>query len=404
MIHIENVRGQFPILSRKVNNKPLVYFDNAATVQKPITVIDALDNYYRNTNANVHRGVHTLSLEATEAMELTRRKFQHFLNAQFAHELIFTRGTTESINLVANGFSNLITKNDEILISQLEHHSNIVPWQMLRERTGAILKVIDLLPNGTFNMESFESQLNYRTKIVAVSHVSNTLGTINPVKEIITKSHRFGAKVLLDGAQAIAHLKVDVQDLDCDFYCFSGHKMYGPTGIGFLYGKETLLYELAPYQGGGEMIKTVSFNQTTYADLPFKFEAGTPNIADAIALSSALDFIETIGLDSIEHYENELLDYATHQIETIEGLTLIGNAPKKSAVISFVVQGIHPSDIGVLLDKMGIAVRTGHHCTQPLMQYYDIPGTVRISFAVYNTKEEIDYFITSLQKVLQMLR
>lgn len=403
MIEITAIRQQFSILNRKVNQKPLIYFDNAATVQKPQCVIDALVVYYQNTNANVHRGVHTLSLEATDAMEQTRVKLQKFVNARFGYEMIFTRGTTESINLVANGLSQSIKKDDEIIVSQLEHHSNIVPWQMLCEQTGAKLQVVELLPNGELNMESFENILNPKTKLVAISHISNTLGTINPIKEIISKAHRFGAWVLIDGAQAIAHQRVDVQALDCDFYCFSGHKMYAPTGIGILYGKEELLNQLSPYQGGGEMIKTVTFQQTTYADLPFKFEAGTPNIADAIAFGKAIDFIESIGLENIYQYENELLDYATRKLEDIKEVRLIGTARHKSAVISFLLEGTHPSDVGILLDKMGIAVRTGHHCTQPLMQYYEIPGTVRASFAVYNTKEEIDYFINALQKVIQML-
>lgn len=400
---IQQIRAQFPILQRQVNGKNLVYFDNAATGQKPQSVIDALTEYYQNTNANVHRGVHTLSNEATNQMEQVRRQLQSFLNAQHTHEIIFTRGTTESINLVANGFAQLLQPKDEILISQMEHHSNIVPWQMACERTGAKLKVIPINPMGELEMEIFESLLSEKTKLVAIAHISNTLGTINPIQEIIAKARRFGAAVLIDGAQATAHIQPNVQTLDCDFYCASAHKMYGPTGIGFLYGKEEWLNKLPPYQGGGEMIKEVRFEKTTYADLPFKFEAGTPNIADAIATGKALDFIHQVGIENIAKHENELLEYATAQLETIKGLKIFGTARHKTSVISFLVNKIHPFDMGTLLDKMGIAVRTGHHCTQPLMQFFDIPGTVRVSFAVYNTKEEVDYFIQSLKKAILML-
>ncbi len=403
MIDINHIRAQFPILHREVYRKPLVYFDNGATVQKPQSVIDSFEGYYKHYNANVHRGVHTLSNEATDAMEQSRKAFQTFLNASHDREIIFTRGTTESINLVANGFAQLLQEGDEVIISHMEHHSNIVPWQLACERSGAVLKVIDMDSRGVLDLEHFDSLLSERTKIVALVHVSNTLGTINPVKTIIDKAHQYGAAVLLDGAQAVAHTPVDVQALDCDFYALSLHKMYGPTGVGILYGKETWLNRLPPYQSGGEMIKTVCFDQTTYADLPFKFEAGTPHIAGNIAAKQAVDFINEIGLDAIARYEHELLDYATDKLSAIKGLKIIGTAPEKSAVISFVIEGLHPYDIGSILDKYGIAVRTGHHCTQPLMQFYDIPGTVRLSFAVYNTKAEIDVFTTHLQKTLQML-
>jgi len=403
MIDISYIRAQFPILNRIVNGKPLVYFDNAATVQKPLVVIDAISQYYQNTNANVHRGVHTLSIEATQLMEQTRAQLQKHFNARFSHEIIFTRGTTESINLVANGFSQLLHKGDEILISQMEHHSNIVPWQLVCEKSGSILKVIPILENGELDKEAFEHLLSNKTKIVAITHVSNTLGTINPIQEIISKAHQFGAAVLIDGAQAVAHLAVDVQALDCDFYCMSAHKMYGPTGIGMLYGKEEWLQKLPVYQGGGEMIKEVTFEKTSYAELPFKFEAGTPNIADTIALGKALDFINTIGFEAIAKCEQKLLAYATQQLTDIPQVKIIGTSSHKSGVISLTINDIHPFDVGIILDKMGIAVRTGHHCTQPLMQYYKVPGTIRASFAVYNTEEEIDIFISALRKAIVML-
>lgn len=403
MIDISYIRAQFPILNRIVNGKPLVYFDNAATVQKPLVVIDAISQYYQNTNANVHRGVHTLSIEATQLMEQTRAQLQKHFNARFSHEIIFTRGTTESINLVANGFSQLLRKGDEILISQMEHHSNIVPWQLVCEKSGSILKVIPILENGELDKEAFEHLLSNKTKIVAITHVSNTLGTINPIQEIISKAHQFGAAVLIDGAQAVAHLAVDVQALDCDFYCMSAHKMYGPTGIGMLYGKEEWLQKLPVYQGGGEMIKEVTFEKTSYAELPFKFEAGTPNIADTIALGKALDFINTIGFEAIAKCEQKLLAYATQQLTGIPHVKIIGTSSHKSGVISLTINDIHPFDVGSILDKMGIAVRTGHHCTQPLMQFYKVPGTIRASFAVYNTEEEIDIFISALRKAIVML-
>lgn len=404
MFDINKIRSQFPILQREIYNKSLVYLDNGATVQKPQRVIDALGHYYRHFNANVHRGVHTLSNEATQAMEHSRHEFQRFINAKNSHEIIFTRGTTESINLVANSFTQFLQKGDEVIISHMEHHSNIVPWQMLCERTGAVLRVIDIDQRGVLDLEHFESLLSEKTKMVALVHISNTLGTINPVKTIIDKAHQYGAAVLIDGAQAVVHSKVDVQDLDCDFYAFSLHKMYGPTGVGILYGKEEWLNKIPAYQGGGEMIKEVSFEKTTYADLPFKFEAGTPNVAGNIAAAEAVEFIKSIGIENIASYEKELLDYATDKLLAIDDVKIIGTAPEKAAVISFVVDGVHPFDIGSILDKYGVAVRTGHHCTQPLMTFFKVPGTVRASLAVYNTKEEVDILINALQKTLRMLR
>ena len=397
------IRSFFPLLHRTVNGKPLIYFDNAATGQKPWVVIKAIEKYYTETNANVHRGVHRLSQEATQAYENARGILQKHLNAKHAREIIFTRGTTESINVVAQGFSRLLNPGDEVIISELEHHSNIVPWQWACENSGATLHVIPINDKGELVLDAYKAMLSDKTKVVAVSHISNTLGTINPIKQIIELAHQHGAAVLIDGAQASPHTTIDVQDLDCDFYCTSAHKMYGPTGVGILYGKEDFLQKLPPYQGGGEMIKEVTFNKTTYADLPFKFEAGTPNIAGGIAFGTAVDFINEIGLSHIAAYENELLQYATAQLNKIPNLTIIGQATHKAAVISFVVKGIHPFDIGSILDKMGIAVRTGHHCTQPLMQRFQIPGTTRVSFAFYNTIEEIDYFITALQKTISML-
>ncbi len=397
------IRSFFPLLHRTVNGKPLIYFDNAASGQKPWVVIKAIEKYYTETNANVHRGVHRLSQEATQAYENARGILQKHLNAKHAREIIFTRGTTESINLVAQGFSRLLNPGDEVIISELEHHSNIVPWQWACENSGATLHVIPINDKGELVLDAYKAMLSDKTKVVAVSHISNTLGTINPIKQIIELAHQHGAAVLIDGAQASPHTTIDVQDLDCDFYCTSAHKMYGPTGVGILYGKEDFLQKLPPYQGGGEMIKEVTFNKTTYADLPFKFEAGTPNIAGGIAFGTAVDFINEIGLSQIAAYENELLQYATAQLNKITNLTIIGQATHKAAVISFVVKGIHPFDIGSILDKMGIAVRTGHHCTQPLMQRFQIPGTTRVSFAFYNTIEEIDYFITALQKTISML-
>ncbi|HIP48114.1 MAG TPA: cysteine desulfurase [Lutibacter sp.] len=403
MLNNSKIRKDFPILNRQVNGKPLVYLDNAATSQKPQVVIAALSKFYQKINANVHRGVHSLSQEATKEFEEARLKLQKHFNAKHTHEIIFTRGTTESINLVANGFSQLLQKGDEVLISQLEHHSNIVPWQLACEKSGASLKVIPINSKGEILLKEFEQLLSNKTKIVAVNHISNTLGTINPIKEIITKAHKHNAAVLIDGAQATAHIAIDVQELDCDFYCTSAHKMCGPTGIGMLYGKEEWLQKIPPYQGGGEMIKEVTFEKTTYADLPYKFEAGTPNIADAIAFGAAIDYLNNIGLDSIAKYENELLAYATQLISEIPEVKIIGTAQEKAAVLSFIVKDIHPFDIGSIIDKLGIAVRTGHHCTQPIMQFFDISGTIRASFSFYNTKEEIIVFINALKKAITML-
>ncbi len=403
MISISKIRADFPILKQQVNGKPLVYFDNAATSQKPQIVIDAISNYYQEINANIHRGVHTLSQLATDAYELTRNKLQEYFNAKYAHEIIFTRGTTESINLVASSFTPLLKADDEIIISYLEHHSNIVPWQLLCERTGAKLKVIPINNHGELLLNEFDKLLSTKTKLVAVNHVSNTLGTINPIKKIIDKAHEFGAAVLIDGAQATPHLKPDFQALDCDFYCASSHKMYGPTGIGFLYGKEAWLHKLQPYHGGGEMIKKVTFEKTTYADLPHKFEAGTPNIEAGIAFGSALDYINKIGIENIANYEEELLQYATKKLLQIEGLKIYGTAKNKASVISFNIGDLHPFDIGSIVDKLGFAVRTGHHCTQPIMAFFNIPGTVRASFSFYNTKEEIDGFVVAIKRAVTML-
>lgn len=403
MLDIQKIRKDFPILNRAVNGKPLIYFDNAATSQTPKQVIDTIVDYYSNYNANIHRGVHALSQEATDAYEQARTKIQKHFNAAKAHEIIFTSGTTHGINLVANGFSSLLKKGDEILVSALEHHSNIVPWQMLCERTGAVLKVIPMNTNGELVLSEFEKLLNQKTKLVFVNHVSNALGTINPIEIIIEKAHKVGAAVLVDGAQSCPHIKPDVQKLDVDFYVCSAHKICGPTGIGMLYGKEEWLKKLPPYQGGGEMIAEVTFEKTTYADLPHKFEAGTPNICGGIAFGVAIDYMNAIGFDAIAQYENELLVYATEQLQNIEGLTIYGTAKNKTSVISFNVGNIHPYDIGTILDKMGIAVRTGHHCAQPIMDFYKIPGTIRASFMFYNTKEEIDTFITALKKAVMML-
>jgi cysteine desulfurase/selenocysteine lyase len=403
MFDVNKIRKDFPILNRKVNAKDLVYFDNAATAQKPQAVIDAIADYYSNYNANIHRGVHTLSQEATNAYEESRIKIQKHFNAAKNYEIIFTAGTTHSINLVASGFTSLLKKGDEIIVSTLEHHSNIVPWQMLCERTGAVLKVIPISLRGELIMEEYEKLLSERTKLVFVNHVSNTLGTINPVKEIIDKAHQSGAAVLIDGAQATPHLKPDVQKLDCDFYACSAHKIYGPTGVGMLYGKEEWLKKLPPYQGGGEMIAEVSFEKTTYADLPYKFEAGTPNICGGIVFGTALDYVNQIGFDNIAAYEQELLEYATDRLLQIEGLKIYGTAEKKASVISFNIEGIHPYDIGSIIDKLGIAVRTGHHCTQPIMTFFNIPGTVRASFAFYNTKKEIDIFVKAVERAQKML-
>ncbi|MGB5382773.1 MAG: cysteine desulfurase [Lutimonas sp.] len=403
MLDIEKIREDFPILKRKVNGKPLVYFDNAATSQKPQQVIDCLVDYYSNHNANIHRGVHTLSQEATDLFENSRIKLQKHFNANKPYEIIFTSGTTHGINLVSHGFANLLGIDDEIIVSALEHHSNIVPWQMLCERTGAQLKVIPMNVQGELEMNVFRSMLSGKTKLVFVNHVSNALGTINPIKEIIELSHAAGAAVLIDGAQATPHLRPDVQALDCDFYVCSGHKLCGPTGIGILYGKETWLNKLPPYQGGGEMISEVTFERTTYADLPHKFEAGTPNIAGGIAFGAAIDYLNSIGLENIAAYENELLEYGTKKLKEIEGLKIYGPEKHKASVISFNIENIHPYDIGSIVDKLGIAVRTGHHCAQPIMDFYKIPGTIRASFAFYNTKEEIDIFVEAVKKAKMML-
>ncbi|WP_179333828.1 aminotransferase class V-fold PLP-dependent enzyme [Winogradskyella costae] len=403
MLDVQKIRKDFPILQREVNGKPLVYFDNAATSQTPQQVIDVIVDYYSNYNANIHRGVHSLSQEATDAYEQARLKIQKHFNAKQSHEIIFTSGTTHSINLVANGFSSLLKKGDEIIVSALEHHSNIVPWQMLCERTGASLKVIPMNENGELILSDYDALLNKNTKLVFVNHISNALGTINPIEYIIEKAHAVGAAVLVDGAQSCPHLKPDVQALDVDFYVCSAHKICGPTGVGMLYGKEEWLNKLPPYQGGGEMIAEVSFEKTTYAGLPHKFEAGTPNICGGIAFGAALDYMNAIGFDAIANYENELLDYGTKELLKIESVKIYGTAKEKTSVISFNVKNIHPYDIGTILDKMGIAVRTGHHCAQPIMDFYKIPGTVRASFMFYNTKEEIDTFITALKKAIMML-
>jgi len=403
MLDIQKIRADFPILSQKVNGKPLVYFDNGATSQKPKVVIDAITKYYEEINANIHRGVHTLSQLATDAYEVSRGKIQNHINAKFSHEVIFTSGTTHAINAIANGFASILKVGDEVLVSALEHHSNIVPWQMLCERTGATLKVIPMNQNGELIMSEFDKLLSEKTKIVTVNHISNALGTINPIEYIIEKAHQVGAAILIDGAQATPHLKPDVQALDCDFYVFSGHKICGPTGVGILYGKEEWLRKLPPYQGGGEMIATVSFEKTTYADLPHKFEAGTPNIEGGIVLGTAIDYLNEIGFENIAAYEHELLDYATAKLLEIEGLKIFGTAKEKTSVISFNIDGIHPYDIGTIIDKLGIAVRTGHHCAQPIMDFYKIPGTIRASFAFYNTKEEIDIFVEAVKKAKMML-
>jgi len=403
MLDIQKIRADFPILSQQVNGKPLVYFDNGATSQKPQVVIDAISKYYKEINANIHRGVHTLSQLATDAYEESRSKIQKHLNAKLACEVIFTSGTTHAINAVANGFTSLVKAGDEVLVSALEHHSNIVPWQMLCERTGATLRVIPMNEQGELILSEFDKMLSDKTKIVTVNQISNALGTINPIKHMIDKAHEVGAAILIDGAQAVPHLKPDVQELDCDFYVFSGHKICGPTGIGILYGKEEWLRKLPPYQGGGEMIATVSFDKTTYADLPHKFEAGTPNIEGGIVLGTAIDYLNEIGFDNIAQYEHELLEYATEKLLQIEGLKIFGTAREKTSVISFNIDGIHPYDIGTIIDKLGIAVRTGHHCAQPIMDFYKIPGTIRASFAFYNTKEEIDLMIEAVKKAKMML-
>jgi len=403
MLDIQKIRADFPILSEKVNGKPLVYFDNGATSQKPQIVIDAIATYYQEINANIHRGVHTLSQLATDAYEISRVKIQHHINAKFSHEVLFTSGTTFGINLVTNGFASILKPGDEVVVSSLEHHSNIVPWQMLCERTGATLKVIPMNEEGELIIEAFDALLSEKTKVVTVNHISNALGIINPIKYIIEKAHAVGAAVLIDGAQAVPHLKPDVQDLDCDFYAFSGHKMCGPTGTGILYGKEEWLNKLPPYQGGGEMIKEVTFEKTTYADLPHKFEAGTPNIAGGIVLGTAVDYLNNIGFENIQKQEEALLAHATKRLLEIEGLRIYGTGKNKASVVSFNIDGIHPYDIGSIIDKLGIAVRTGHHCAQPIMNFFCIPGTIRASFSFYNTIEEIDTMVEAVKKAKTML-
>lgn len=400
---IQTIRKDFPILQREVNGKPLVYLDNAATSQTPQQVIDTIVDYYQHYNANIHRGVHTLSQEATDAYEVARKKIQEHFNIAHSYEVIMTSGTTDSINLVANGFTSLLNHGDEILVSAMEHHSNIVPWQMLCERTGAVLKVIPMNLQGELIMEEYHKLLSNKTKLVFCNHVSNALGTINPIEKIIDAAHNVGAAVLIDGAQAAAHIKPDLQALDVDFYTVSAHKMCGPTGVGMLYGKEEWLKKLPPYQGGGEMIAEVTFEKTTYADLPHKFEAGTPNICGGIAFGAALDYMNNIGFDAIAQYEDELVQYATEQLLTIEGLKIYGTAAHKTSVISFNIDGIHPYDIGTIVDKLGIAVRTGHHCAQPIMDFYKIPGTVRASFSFYNTMEEVDKLVEGVKRAKNML-
>ncbi len=401
-LDIDKIRSEFPVLHQEVNGKPLIYFDNAATTQKPKQVIDALTSYYTGYNSNIHRGVHALAEKATDAFEETRKAIQEFINADEAEEIIFTYGTTDSINLVAATFGrSTISEGDEIIISALEHHSNIVPWQMICEEKGAHLKVIPINDRGELIIEEFEKLLSSKTKLVAVAHISNALGTINPVEEIIKKAHEVGAKVLIDGAQASAHVEIDVKKLKADFYCFSAHKLFGPTGTGVLYGKRKVLESIPPYRGGGEMIKEVTFEKTTYNEIPYKFEAGTPNIADVIALKAALDYVNSIGKSTIQDYEHELLEHATKQLQEIPEVRLIGTAKNKASVISFLIENLHPFDVGMMLDAKGIAVRTGHHCTQPLMNELGIEGTIRLSLSIYNTKEEIDTFIDALKSIIE---
>jgi cysteine desulfurase/selenocysteine lyase len=400
---VQKIRQDFPILAQSIGKYPLVYFDNGATSQKPKVVIDSLQKYYSEINANIHRGVHTLSQLATDAYEASRETIRQHINAKEREEIIFTSGTTDSINLVASSFTTLLKKDDEVIISYLEHHSNIVPWQMLCERTGAKLKVVPMDTNGELVLSEYEKLLNDKTKIVAVSHVSNALGIINPIKDIIKKARQYDLAILIDGAQAVAHIKPDVAELDCDFYVFSAHKMCGPTGVGILYGKRNWLEKLPPYRGGGEMIQEVRFDKSTYAEIPHKFEAGTPNIAGGIAFGTAIEYLNEIGFKAIEAYEKELLAYANQKLATLENIEIYGNSDHKVSVISFNVKGIHPYDIGTIIDKMGVAVRTGHHCTQPIMDFFKIPGTIRASLSFYNTKEEIDYFISSLEKAIRML-
>ena len=401
---VASVRKQFPTLNQTVYDKPLIYLDNGATSQKPQMVIDAIARYYTKENSNIHRGVHFLSQHATTLYEDARTTIQKYINAPSSDEVLFTSGTTGGINLVAFSFGDLLAEGDEIIISAMEHHSNIVPWQMLCERKKCVLKVIPININGELIMSEFDKLLSNKTKLVSVTHISNALGTINPVREIISKAHAIGAKVLIDGAQSIQHIKIDVQELDCDFFTFSGHKVFGPTGVGILYGKRAILDQMPPYQGGGDMIAKVTFEKTTYNELPHKFEAGTPNISGGIALGTAFEFLNQLDLDAVEAYETDLLTYAQTELLKIEGLRIIGTAERKTSVVSFVIDGLHPFDVGTLLDKQGIAVRTGHHCTQPVMDFFKIPGTIRASFAFYNTKEEVDILVNGLKRSISMLR
>jgi len=403
-LEINNIRKEFPVLSREVYNKPIVYLDNAATTQKPRCVIDRLRDYYEAENSNIHRGVHFMSQEATSAFEHARENVRAFINANSLSEIIFTKGTTESINLVANSFGKaFLRSDDEIVISQMEHHSNLVPWQIACEEHGAILKVADITTSGEINIEALKKLLSDKTRLVAITHVSNTLGTVNPVTEIVRLAHSFGAYVLIDGAQAVAHHTVDVQEMNCDFYCFSGHKMYGPMGIGVLYGKERLLDQMPPYQGGGEMVSQVTFNKTTYNNLPFKFEAGTPNVAGVLGLEKAIGFMINLGMKNIAGYENQVLSYAMKKIGEIDSVTIYGQAAQKSGIVSFNLKGVHPFDAGTIIDKFGVAVRTGHLCTQPLIQFYNVPGFIRASFAIYNTTEEVDKLSEAIVKAREML-
>ena len=402
-IAVQDIRSQFPILTQKVNGRDLIYFDNAATSQKPLIVIDKIKNYYEKENANIHRGVHSLSQEATTAYEQARQKISSYLNAKSDSEIIFTKGTTDGINLIASSFGELLSPGDEIIISAMEHHSNIVPWQFLESRKKIKLKVVPIHKSGEIDINAFEKLLNEKTKLVSITHISNSLGIINPINEIIRKAHLVGAKVLIDGAQSIQHEKIDLQELNCDFFVFSGHKVYGPTGVGVLYGKSELLNIMPPYQGGGDMIEKVSFEKTTFNVLPFKFEAGTPNIVGGIALGTAFDFIDSLNFEQCQVHELELLRYAEAQLNAIPTIKIFGTSKNKTSVISFNVGDIHPFDIGTLLDKQGVAVRTGHHCTQPIMDFYQIPGTIRVSFSIYNTKGEIDLFVAALNKSIQIL-
>ena len=404
LFSVREIREEFPALRQQIYGKNLIYFDNGATSQKPQIVLDAINKFYSKENANIHRGVHFMSQKATTEYEESRKRIQKYINARKSEEIIFTKGTTDGINLVASSYGELLQAGDEIIISAMEHHSNIVPWQMLCIRNGLGLRVAPINKKGELLMDEFEKMLSKKTKLVAITHISNTLGTINPVKEVIEKAHAVGAKVLVDGAQSIQHMRVDVKDLNCDFYVFSSHKVFGPTGIGVLYGKEDLLDRMPPYQGGGDMISRVTFERTTYNELPFKFEAGTPHIAGGICLGTAFQFLESIDMAAAEKHERELAKYAEDMLDTFEGLNIIGEAKNKTSVVSFTVDGLHPFDIGTLLDKQGIAVRTGHHCTQPLMDFYKIPGTVRASFAFYNTKQEIDTFVAALEKSISMLK